>query len=88
MLKWKFGITLEDHDAMLEKQGGRCAICKSDDPAKKNGTLGGWCVDHDHASGNVRALLCNLCNTGLGSFLDDPGLMRAAALYVEAHKIP
>ena len=62
---------------MLEAQGGVCAICRT-------GTRRH--VDHDHATGAVRALLCFNCNGGLGQFRDDPCLLHAAALYVEHHR--
>jgi Recombination endonuclease VII len=57
-------------------QGGLCAICRMA-PAKH--------VDHDHATGAVRALLCFNCNGGLGQFRGDPGLLHLAAFYVEHH---
>ena len=50
---------------MLAEQGGLCAICKSAPAAH---------VDHDHATGAVRALLCFNCNGGLGQFKDNPRL--------------
>jgi hypothetical protein len=76
-LKRRYGITAEDADAMLEAQGGLCAICEAL-PAEH--------VDHDHATGVVRQLLCFNCNGGLGQFKDDPGVLRAAADYVERHR--
>jgi Recombination endonuclease VII len=75
-LRRRYGITGEEADALLESQGGLCAICRSA-PAKH--------VDHDHATGAVRALLCFNCNGGLGQFRDDPGLLHLAAFYVEHH---
>ena len=63
---------------MLAAQGGLCAICMTA-PANH--------VDHDHASGAVRALLCFNCNGGLGQFKDDPDVLRAAADYVEFHAL-
>ena len=63
---------------MLEEQGGVCAICKTA-PAVH--------VDHDHATGAVRALLCFNCNGGLGQFKDDPAVLRAAAEYVTFHTL-
>jgi hypothetical protein len=76
-LKRRYGITADDADAMLEAQGGLCAICR-------NAPAGH--VDHDHVSGAVRALLCFNCNGGLGQFKDDPTVLRAAAEYVERHR--
>jgi hypothetical protein len=73
----RYGITAEEADAMLQSQGGWCAIC---------GTASAARVDHDHATGAVRELLCFNCNGGLGQFKDDPAVLRAAADYVERHR--
>ncbi|MGY2003734.1 endonuclease VII domain-containing protein [Blastococcus sp. SYSU DS1024] len=75
-LKRRYGITAERADVMLEAQGGLCAICRAA-PAQH--------VDHDHATGAVRALLCFNCNGGLGQFRDDPYLLHVAAFYLEHH---
>jgi Recombination endonuclease VII len=56
----KYGMEQEDYDELLESQGGRCAICGR--------PFGRVCIDHDHATGQVRGLLCNLCNSRLGWF--------------------
>ena len=61
--KTKYGISLEEFDALLEKQQGRCAlyaVCGSFEPGGRWGT---WAVDHDHVTGKVRGLLCQVCNT-------------------------
>jgi hypothetical protein len=75
-LKRRYGITAAEADAMLAEQGGVCAICKAAPAAH---------VDHDHATGAVRALLCFNCNGGLGQFKDDPMALHAAAYYVQLH---
>lgn len=77
-LKRRYGITAEDADAMLLMQGGLCAICDAAPAAH---------VDHDHATGGVRALLCFNCNGGLGQFRDDPDVLRSAAEYVRFHTL-
>ena len=77
-LRRRYGITAHEADAMLEKQCGVCAICKTA-PAVH--------VDHDHSTGAVRALLCFNCNGGLGQFRDDPNVLRAAADYVRFHAL-
>jgi hypothetical protein len=75
-LKRKYGITLEQYDAMLTAQLGVCAIC-----SEKPGDLT-LHVDHDHATGAVRALLCIRCNNALGLFQESQLLFQAAADYL------
>jgi hypothetical protein len=79
-LKRKFGITPERYDEMLVTQGSGCAICHK--PPREDISLH---VDHDHASGAVRGLLCFDCNAGLGKLREDPDVLRAAVTYLIAH---
>ena len=72
-----YGMPREGVDEMRAKQSNRCALCAERDPGH---------LDHDHASGGVRALLCQRCNVALGLLRDDPDLMRAAAEYIEFHR--
>jgi hypothetical protein len=73
----KYGVTLERYRCMLEKQGGACAICmKTQQKA--------FDVDHCHATGRVRGLLCTNCNRMIGHAGDDAGRLRAAAAYLES----
>lgn len=86
-LKKLYGIGLVEYNAMLEKQGGVCAICGEaneivDTRTKKIRRLA---VDHCHAKGSIRKLLCHYCNAGLGAFKDRPDLLRKAADYLEKH---
>lgn len=78
--RYKYGITAEAFDALLAIQGGVCAVCRSDEwPGKDNRPH----IDHCHATGRIRGILCGRCNTGLGQFGDDPARLRAAADYLE-----
>jgi hypothetical protein len=74
-----YGITLEDYEAALERQNGQCAICGTSDPGRDSLFFP---VDHDHATGDVRGLLCHACNLGVGNFADDPERLIAAAAYL------
>lgn len=74
-LRNKYGITAEDYAKRLEQQGGCCAICKT----SGDKTLA---VDHDHATGEVRGLLCAECNRMLGCAKDNAEVLRAGAEYL------
>lgn len=51
-LRTEYGITVQDYDLMLELQKGRCAICGEECSLLH--------VDHDHVTGKVRGLLCQV----------------------------
>lgn len=74
----KYGISREDLSALFEGQSRRCAICGTD---KFNGV--GPCIDHDHASGAVRGILCVSCNSVLGHAKDNQDILRAAIKYLQ-----
>lgn len=79
-LRTKYGITVEEWEAMFEAQGRMCAICEVAEPGGR-----GWCTDHCHATNKVRAVLCFECNIALGKMRDNPTLLRRAAEYLEKH---
>jgi len=73
----RYGIEPSDYLALINAHGGRCAICKG--APTRTGRLH---VDHDHATGQIRGLLCDSCNLGLGKFGDSPDRLRAAIAYL------
>ena len=75
-LKKLYGMTLEQYQDLLAAQANRCAICNR---LFKKTPL----IDHCHKTGKVRGLLCRACNTGIGSFRDDPTLTEAATRYLQ-----
>lgn len=71
-----YGISLAEYERILMDQGGTCACCGKPPPA--SGRRKRLAVDHCHTTGKVRGLLCDGCNTGIGSLGDTiPGLNRA-----------
>ncbi len=79
-LKYKYGLTKEQYEAMVIDQGGKCALCGADDPGRTKLTgkwkAGHWNIDHCHKDGHVRGLLCHTCNVRVGAYerlMDDVG---------------
>lgn len=79
-LRRKYGVSLEEYDALAEKQGHVCAICGQQETAQEARYLA---VDHCHRTGEVRGLLCRSCNSALGLLDDDPERVRAVLRYLE-----
>jgi hypothetical protein len=63
----KYGVTREQHDRMFDEQGGCCALCRTPQSELPK-RLG---VDHNHVTGEVRGLLCDPCNRGIGLLYGD-----------------
>jgi len=78
----RVGMTPVEYLEMYERQGGRCALCRKERFGWGRG-LAKLHIDHCHATGRVRGLLCGDCNTAIGRFGDDPTKLRRAADYVE-----
>ena len=76
-----YGVTRQTYNQMVMEQCGNCAICGRPETAK-NRQL---CVDHDHATGKIRGLLCSRCNTALGLMQDDDRIVRRALSYIGEH---
>jgi len=79
VLKYRYGIAVEEYERLLALQAGVCAICE----LPPSGRFKYLAVDHDHLTGQVRGLLCNTCNSALGYMKDDPSLLQAAVKYLK-----
>lgn len=81
-----YGITFEQYEEMWERQGRACALCTTPlvlaggAGQKRSGIAN---VDHCHATGKVRGLLCHKCNRGLGLFKDNPAVLVKASAYLK-----
>lgn len=67
----KFGLTEAQLDMLRVRP---CVLCGSTKHLR---------LDHCHRTGKFRNTLCNMCNSALGLFRDNPALLRLAAQYVE-----
>ena len=80
----KLGVNRQIFGEMLERQGGKCAICGIVPQRRFRGDT--FHVDHDPETGKVRGLLCGNCNKGLGCFQDSQTALCAASEYLHDHQ--
>jgi hypothetical protein len=69
----RYGVDKAMFEAMYFDQDGKCAIASCQREAA--------CIDHDHATGRVRGLLCQGCNVTIG-FMEWPGWVAGARAYL------
>jgi len=74
-IKRKYHLTVEQYEALIRKQGGVCAVCKRHTGKHLH-------VDHDHATGKVRGLLCPTCNSALGHAKDSVSILEGLIKYL------
>jgi len=83
-LEKTYGVTSEDYNKMLEKQGGTCANKACNYGLDEDHNL---CVDHCHETGMVRGLLCNWCNTAEGFLKSDTEIAQGLVDYMKKHNL-
>ena len=71
------GLSEEEFNLLLQKGDGCCWTCGGDNSQQRLE------IDHDHATGWIRGLLCRGCNSGLGQLGDDPERVEAAAKFIK-----
>lgn len=76
--KKKFGISIEQYDDILKSQNYSCAICEIHESVHKTKLH----IDHNHKTGEIRGLLCDLCNRFLINKQTDPEIFLKAAKYL------
>jgi hypothetical protein len=78
----EYGISEVEWFAIFTQQDGQCAICfkQFDHPEQMR-------VDHNHATGAIRELLCNNCNAGIGMLAEDTDRLLSAVQYLIKHSI-
>jgi len=79
-LKRKYGLTQACFDTLLAGQDHKCAICGTTEPT---GMHNQWHVDHNHETGDVRGILCDSCNRGIGLLQDSHENCLNAAVYLK-----
>lgn len=85
--KYRYGITRDEIDAMIEAQGSLCAVCRRPESqvVPKSGKPRRLQVDHDHRTGKPRGMVCQFCNMVLGHVDDSTEHLQAFIAYLERH---
>ena len=86
LLRHTFRVDGEWYIAKLAEQGGGCAICGATKPSRSGHTY--LPIDHDHHTGAVRGILCQLCNMSIARFENLPGWAELATAYLARYASP
>ncbi len=81
-LRDKYGIDEIQFQALWNTHSGACAVCRMDSSANKKMLA----VDHCHATGEIRGLLCSQCNLALGVVSDNAEILRRMLDYLHKHQ--
>ena len=85
-VEYKYGITKEYYDQLVENQNNKCAICNCEERRMYKNRIKNLSVDHDHDTGRVRGLLCHSCNSALGFLEDNIDYLLNAVEYLRKHE--
>lgn len=79
-LSHEYGLSQNEFELMFSAQEGKCAICKTD---QFDGNGKRPHIDHSHATGRVRGILCGNCNRALGAIKDNQNIARSIIEYLD-----
>lgn len=79
----QYGITLEQYNKLFDQQDGKCCVCDKHQSESKRALA----VDHDHETGEIRGLLCDNCNRGIGLLGDSISLLEKTIVYLKRSKL-
>lgn len=79
--QYRYGLSPEQYLELFTAQEGKCKICEKELPDGEY-----LHVDHNQATGEVRGLLCDQCNRGIGFFHENIEVMKRAIKYLEENQ--
>jgi len=83
-LKTRFNLSIDGYNHQFLHQRGLCNICnKPETSVDSKGNVKWLCVDHNHSTNELRGLLCNNCNVGLGKLGDSISALESAIQYLK-----
>ena len=74
----RLGITPDEVSDLLARANGLCEACGNQIKDNRDEH-----IDHCHATGKIRGVLCGGCNVALGRVQDSPERLRALIGYLE-----
>jgi hypothetical protein len=88
MLRLKYGVTVDHYEQLMREQNGKCAVCSGDERGidHRTGKPRALAVDHCHATGTIRGLLCSDCNRCIGMAKEDVRILSRMISYLARHK--
>jgi len=86
-VKYKYGLEWDEYLAMHEKAQGRCEICSKPLSLLSSSNTETAYVDHCHDTGQVRGLLCRVCNVALGALKDSRLHLQKAIDYLDKYDV-
>ena len=83
-LKSRYNLDSQSYDSLVKRCDGACEICGTpfNTSVLHKGKEAHVCVDHCHDTHQVRGLLCDNCNKGLGHFGDNIDYLLNAIQYL------
>lgn len=80
----KYNLSVEEYNEMIKSQSSLCAICGNEESSiNKYGNKRRLAVDHCHATGKIRYLLCGKCNQALGLLNENKNILQKMIEYLE-----
>jgi hypothetical protein len=80
-LRKRYGLSLEEWQRLFNEQNGCCKICGTV-MSESGNTSKSCCVDHCHATGKIRGLLCHSCNSAIGLLSENIETLKSAITYL------
>lgn len=77
----RYGVARAVIQLLWDFQDHKCRVCGTPQELFGKHSV---CVDHDHATGKVRGLLCTKCNVALGAARDSPQILVGLIQYLVA----
>ena len=83
-LKRKYGLTIEQYEAIVESQDGKCLACHKVPSGKAHSSR--LHLDHCHTTGRLRGMLCYQCNLALGLVRDDITVLQGLIAHLKRNQ--